>query len=1262
MRSWFVVVAVVMLTSCVAMAGTAAASGTTDITRAPDLLVRVERQTDGDLARLAASGAAVVLETARALFVECTADDAARLAASGWSVRTIDGRPRDFGYWQVGLRPGTDLAAVLAAGVVVHSEENWLLLRVPPDFDVRAIDRAGAFLAPVRHTPLESAAPPPLAPRTPSAAPSPLIQKMVAAVTQTDLDKYWTDLTTNPPSGTRYSTSQGARDAGLYCKGQFEALKLPAALQNYNASYAPNVIATQAGALTPGQVYIVIGHLDDLPSSGTAPGADDNASGSVNVLESAKVMSCWAFKSTVKYIACTGEEQGLVGSDAYAADAKNRGEDIRGVINMDMIAWAGDGSPNPENLDLNYNAASQDLGLLFAQNATDYATGLVVDAFLCPSLTASDHASFWSRGWKAVCGITDNEDYCGHGGNYPYYHTSNDTIANCGDRSLFRGTVKTSVATLATLAEPFKIAFDRATVGCGVTAQLVLGDRDLDTDASTIQTVAVEVWSTSEPDRETFVLTEENADSMIFRGAVPTTTGPAVHGDGRLSIAPGDVLSARYVDARDCDGAAGVTYTATATTDCVAPVISNVHETGVSDVAATVAWTTDESSDGTVIWGQALPPATRTAGAAGVTGHQVPLTGLQACTVYYYAVESADPAGNVTRADNAGAYYHFETQGNFGSGPQPCHQGRVTVSKDTLACSDAFEVRLVDMDVNFSSAVADTVRVELTSSSETLPESVTLVETGANTSTFTATVHVAPGPPVAGDGLVQAGDGDVVTATYRDANDGTQHTALSYDTARVDCGGPAIEPLDVVSITDDGATIRFTTSEPTTGRVDFGPTAALGASASDATLATTHQLAIAPFAECGRGYFRVSATDAYGNTSSLDRQGQPFEFNAGLIPGPWRDGFETTTGWTFTGEWQIGAPAGKGSSPPDPTAAYAGTKVMGEDLTGTGTKPGDYEPKVDERAISPVINASTLTGGQLKFRRWLNVGGGAIAYVEVKQGLVWQSVWNSDSIQGVSDTAWSLQTVNVSAYADHNGSLQFAFRTKAGPSATNSRSGWNLDRVVLHSGAGPDFDACGACGGAPSFGGVLAARDADACANSGTTVSWHAAPAWGTGRAGTYTVYRDSLPNFAPSASNRVAHGVTGTSFDDATAPDGATLYYLVRAENDETCSTGAHNGGVTDANTITVPVATTSAEATPGGIDALAVSRVGGVHVRLLWPVAAGATSYRAYRAANPAPASFVRTGETAGLFWDDLGEGATPATWFYLVRAANRCGSEGP
>ena len=46
------------------------------------------------------------------------------------------------------------------------------------------------------------------------------------------------------------------------------------------------------------------------------------------------------------------------------------------------------------------------------------------------------------------------------------------------------------------------------------------------------------------------------------------------------------------------------------------------------------------------------------------------LNGLNACTTYWYAVHSTDTAGNTATADHGGAFYHFETHGNFGHGMQ----------------------------------------------------------------------------------------------------------------------------------------------------------------------------------------------------------------------------------------------------------------------------------------------------------------------------------------------------------------------------------------------------------------------------------------------------------------------------------------------------------------------------------------------------------------------------------------------------------------
>ncbi len=215
------------------------------------------------------------------------------------------------------------------------------------------------------------------------------------------------------------------------------------------------MIGTITGYTHPEKVIIVIGHIDDVPSSGVAPGADDNASGAATVTSAAQAMAGYTFENTIKFIAVTGEEQGLYGSEYYAAQAAAAGEQIIAVLDADMTGWQGDGLPAAgEDLDVNTNAASAWLGTLMQQAATAYGTGCVVKSFPCASMVYSDHAPFWDHGWSAICAITDNEGSCGQNGNYPYYHTVNDTLANCGNTAFYDGSVKAFVATAAHLGVP----------------------------------------------------------------------------------------------------------------------------------------------------------------------------------------------------------------------------------------------------------------------------------------------------------------------------------------------------------------------------------------------------------------------------------------------------------------------------------------------------------------------------------------------------------------------------------------------------------------------------------------------------------------------------------------------------------------------------------------------------------------------------------------------------------------------------------------
>ena len=48
-------------------------------------------------------------------------------------------------------------------------------------------------------------------------------------------------------------------------------------------------------------------------------------------------MSQYTFNHTIRFVAFSGEEQGLIGSRHYAEDAYNNNESIVAVLNADMI-------------------------------------------------------------------------------------------------------------------------------------------------------------------------------------------------------------------------------------------------------------------------------------------------------------------------------------------------------------------------------------------------------------------------------------------------------------------------------------------------------------------------------------------------------------------------------------------------------------------------------------------------------------------------------------------------------------------------------------------------------------------------------------------------------------------------------------------------------------------------------------------------------------------------------------------------------------
>jgi photosystem II stability/assembly factor-like uncharacterized protein len=209
-----------------------------------------------------------------------------------------------------------------------------------------------------------------------------------------------------------------------------------------------NVIATKPGTTHSEEQVIICGHFDnrsEMPLM-RATGADDNGSGVMAVLEAARLFTHTNFERTIKFCLWSGEEQGLVGSGAYAADAYEEDDDIVGVYNFDMIAWDGNGD-NLGQLHCGTTYASNGLGNIFEDVVDDYDIDMVIEHLTSGSTDRSDHASFWEYNYPAILGIEDFNDF------NPYYHTLEDNMTHL-DRPYFFEYVKAALGATATLAIP----------------------------------------------------------------------------------------------------------------------------------------------------------------------------------------------------------------------------------------------------------------------------------------------------------------------------------------------------------------------------------------------------------------------------------------------------------------------------------------------------------------------------------------------------------------------------------------------------------------------------------------------------------------------------------------------------------------------------------------------------------------------------------------------------------------------------------------
>lgn len=107
-------------------------------------------------------------------------------------------------------------------------------------------------------------------------------------------------------------------------------------------AWVVNVVAVQKGTKYPNRYIIMSGDIDSRASdtmdfSTDALGANDNASGLAGTIEAARVLSKYSFENSIIYVGLSGEEQGLFGGAGLAKYVKEKGWEIIGILNNDMI-------------------------------------------------------------------------------------------------------------------------------------------------------------------------------------------------------------------------------------------------------------------------------------------------------------------------------------------------------------------------------------------------------------------------------------------------------------------------------------------------------------------------------------------------------------------------------------------------------------------------------------------------------------------------------------------------------------------------------------------------------------------------------------------------------------------------------------------------------------------------------------------------------------------------------------------------------------
>ena len=239
-------------------------------------------------------------------------------------------------------------------------------------------------------------------------------------------------------------------DAGVWLGKRFWSMGYSVNMEQVNKDRPErgfNVVTELLGTTRPEEIIVIGAHYD---AEVNTPGADDNATGVAAMLELARRFADEATDRTIRWVGFTNEENsnssgGVMGSFAYAREAKSRNESVVAMMSLEMLGYY-DEAPNSQRYPFDNTMAARlgmelpdtgdfigvvgrledrDLVAEISESMRSSGRASVVEAALPAMVRAiwrSDHGNFWLAGYNAVM-ITDTSEF-----RTPHYHKPSDTI------------------------------------------------------------------------------------------------------------------------------------------------------------------------------------------------------------------------------------------------------------------------------------------------------------------------------------------------------------------------------------------------------------------------------------------------------------------------------------------------------------------------------------------------------------------------------------------------------------------------------------------------------------------------------------------------------------------------------------------------------------------------------------------------------------------------------------------------------------------